>query len=212
MLEGNPAPMEIFEELSGKQGLTDAYFSAVLGIIAIITSAYAIRAVLRLRVEEDGLRADPVLATATPRVRWACSHLVFGLMVPAVILVVAGAIAGATYGAITGDVGGQVPRVLGAAIVQLPAVWVLTGFAMALFGIAPGQVGVSRVVLVACLILGQLGQILQFPQWALNLSPFSHVPMFPAAEIDPLPLVVLLVIAAALVAAGLVGFRRRDLR
>ncbi|MGH8915656.1 MAG: ABC transporter permease [Acidimicrobiia bacterium] len=210
MLEGNPQLQQIFEQLGGEQGLTDAYFSAVLGIIAIVTAAYAIRAVLRLRVEEEGLRADPLLATATPRTRWAWSHLVFGLVVPAMILALAGLFAGVTYGAITGDLGAQVPRVLGAAVVQLPAVWVLTGTAMALYGIAPRRVGLSWAVLVACLILGQLGQILRFPQWSLNLSPFSHVPRYPAQDIEALPLLVLLCIATALIATGLLAFRRRD--
>lgn len=211
MLEGNPQLAEIFEQMGGEQALTDTFFSAVVGIIAIISSAYAIRAVLRLRVEEEGLRAEPVLATATPRVRWAWSHLIFGVLGPVLILAVAGTLAGATYGAIIGDVGGQVPRVLGAAMVQLPAVWVLTGTTMALYGLAPSRVGLSWAVLVVCLVLGQLGQILQFPQWSLNLSPFSHIPFFPAENLEALPILILLAIAATLTAAGLVGFRRRDL-
>jgi ABC-2 type transport system permease protein len=211
MLDGNPQLAEIFEQLGGEQGLTDTFFSAVVGIIAIISSAYAIRAVLRLRVEEEGLRADPVLATATPRGRWAGSHLVFGVLGPVLLLAVAGIMAGATYGMIVGDVGGQVPRVLGAAMVQLPAVWVLTGTAMALYGLAPRRTGLSWAVLVGCLILGQLGRILQFPQWSLNLSPFTHIPLFPAESLEALPMVLLLALSAALVGAGLIGFRRRDI-
>jgi ABC-2 type transport system permease protein len=212
MLEGNPQLLEIFEQLGGEQGLTDAFFSAAVGIIALITSAYAIRAVLRLDVEEESQRAEPVLATATPRVRWVWSHLVFGLLGSALILLVSGALAGTTYGAIIGDVGGQVPRVLGAAMAQIPAVWVLTGATVALYGVAPRRTGLSWGILVACLVLGQLGQILQFPQWSLNLSPFSHIPLVPAEQLELLPMTVLLVIAGALLALGLVGFRHRDLR
>jgi ABC-2 type transport system permease protein len=210
MLEGNPQLMEIFEQLGGEQGLTDAFFSAAVGIIAIVTSAYAIRAVLRLQVEEEGLRAEPVLATATPRVGWAWSHLLFGVLGPVLILAMAGLVSGATYGAITGDVAGQATRVLGAAMVQVPAVWVLTGTAMALYGLAPSRTGLSWGVLVLSLILGQLGQILQFPQWTLNLSPFSHIPLFPAEDLEVLPLGILVAISAVLVGAGLAGFRRRD--
>ncbi len=210
MLEGNPQLLEIFEQMGGEQGLTDTFFSAAVGIIAIVTSAHAIRAVLRLLVEEEAQRADPVLATATPRVKWAWSHLWFGILGPAVILAVAGAVAGATYGAIIGDVGGSAVRVLGSAMLQLPAVWVLTGVTMALYGLAPARADLSWGVLVLCLILGQLGQILQFPQWSLNLSPFSHIPLYPAEEIEVLPLLVLTGIAAALIATGLVSFRRRD--
>jgi ABC-2 type transport system permease protein len=196
--------------MGGAQGLTDTFFSAVVGIIALITAAYAIRAVLRLDVEEEAMRAEWVLATATPRSRFAWSHLIFGLAVPVLILAVAGLVAGATYGAIVGDVADQAMRVLGAAMLQLPAVWILTGTAMALYGLAPNRVSLSWGVLVACLILGQLGQILRFPQWSLNLSPFTHIPVF-GDDIDVLPLAVLLVVAGLLIAAGLVGFRRRDM-
>ncbi len=211
MLDDSPQLAEIFEQLGGEQGLTDTFFSAAVGIIALISSAYAIKAVLRLRVEEESQRAEPILATATPRTRWAMSHLVFGLAGPVVILGLAGALAGATYGLIIDDVAGQVPRVIGAAMVQLPAVWVLTGAAVALHGLAPRFVGLSWGVLVACLLLGQLGQILQFPQWVLDLSPFTHIPLVPAEDLKALPLVVLLAVATGLIAAGLVGFRRRDI-
>jgi ABC-2 type transport system permease protein len=211
MLEGNPQLAQIIEQMGGEQGLTDTYFSFVVGVIALLAAAYAIRAVLRLRAEEDSLRAEPVLATATPRPRWAWSHLVYGLLGPVVILALAGFLGGLTYGVIGGDIAGQVPRVLAAAMVQLPAVWVLTGIAMALYGLAPGLVGLSWGALIACLVLGQLGQILQFPQWTLNLSPFTHTPNFPAQDIDVVPVVVLLSIALALIGAGLIGFRRRDI-
>jgi ABC-2 type transport system permease protein len=210
LIEGNPQLAEILEQIGGAQGLTDTYFATVVGIIAIVISAYAIRAVLRLDVEEEAHRAEYVLATTTPRHRFAWSHLVFGLVVPVVMLAVSGAMAGATYGAIVGDVGPQVPRVLGAAMAQLPAVWVLTGTTMALYGLAPRRVGFSWGVLVACVLLGQFGQILQLPQWSLNLSPFTHIPVVPSDDVEILPFAILLVAAGGLIAAGLFGFRRRD--
>jgi ABC-2 type transport system permease protein len=211
LLADNPQLREIFEQMGGSQTLTDAFFSAVVGIIALVATAYAIRSVLKLKVEEDSLRAEPVLATATPRARFAWSHLVYGLVGPALILAFAGALAGATYGAAIGDVSGPLPRVVAAAMAQLPAVWVLTGITMALYGIAPRLASLSWGVLVLCLILGQLGQILGFPQWSLNLSPFSHIPAIPAEDLVATPLVALMAVAVALLAAGLVGFQRRDI-
>jgi ABC-2 type transport system permease protein len=100
---------------------------------------------------------------------------------------------------------------VGVALAQLPAVWVLTGVAVALVGLAPRLTGLSWGVLVTCLLLGQLGQILQFPQWALNLSPFTHVQRIPAQSLDILPLGVLAALASLLTMAGLIGFRSRDL-
>ncbi|HEX9762905.1 MAG TPA: ABC transporter permease, partial [Acidimicrobiia bacterium] len=149
--------------------------------------------------------------TATPRWLWIGSHLAFGVLGPGLLLLVAGLTMGLSYGAVSGDTTGQAFRVLGVALAQLPAVWVLTGVAVALFGLAPRLTGLSWGVLVTCLLLGQLGQILQFPQWALNLSPFTHVSRIPAQSLDMLPLGVLAALASLLTLAGLIGFRSRDL-
>ncbi len=208
----NPQLAEIFERFGGEEAITDVFFSVAVSIIALVASAYAIRAVLRLRVEEEGMRAEPVLATGVTRLGWSSSHLVFGLLGPAVMLSLAALVAGLAYGVAVGDVGGEIWRALGSALAQLPAVWVLTGVAMALYGLAPRLVAVSWAVLVSCLLLGQLGEILQLPQWALDLSPFTHIPLIPVEELEVLPLAVLLVIALALTGAGLVGFRRRDIQ
>ncbi|MEX0667205.1 MAG: hypothetical protein WD313_02615 [Acidimicrobiia bacterium] len=86
----------------------------------------------------------------------------------------------------------------------------LTGATAALFGLIPRFTAVSWGLLVMCLIFGQLGQILQFPQWMLNLSPFTHLAMA-ASDVGVIPVVALTVIAAALLASGFVGFHRRDL-
>ncbi len=60
-------------------------------------------------------------------------------------------------------------------------------------------------------VVGYLGQILQFPDWMNNLSPFGHIPRLPAAGMNWTPLFLLTLVAAALVWLGLTGFRRRDL-
>lgn len=87
----------------------------------------------------------------------------------------------------------------------------LGGVATALFGLFPRFTALSWAALVACLLLGQLGEILQLPRWALNLSPFTHIPRLPAPDLELTPLIWLVGIAAAMFAAGLAGFRRRDL-
>jgi ABC-2 type transport system permease protein len=127
------------------------------------------------------------------------------------MLTLAALVIGLSYGAVVGDISGQATRIVGSALVQLPAVWVLTGLAMALFGLAPGMVAVSWGVLVAILIVGQFGQILQFPQWIINLSPFSHVPLLPAEDLEILPLALLGGLAVVLGTAGLIGTRNRDI-
>lgn len=67
-------------------------------------------------------------------------------------------------------------------------------------------------VLGGCLLLGELGPTLQQPQWALDASPFTHVPKLPGADAAPLPLGILVAVVAMLLAAGAVRIRQRDLQ
>ncbi|HET6773872.1 MAG TPA: hypothetical protein VFH36_11215 [Acidimicrobiales bacterium] len=190
--------------------LTDSYFATSLLMLAVITGGYAVSSALRPRSEETGGRAEPLLATALSRTQWAGSHLAMAVGGSTLILAATGAAMGATYGLIVGDAG-QVPRLTGAALGFAPALWVLAGLATALFGVLPrATVAVSWAVFAWCALVGFLGQLLDLPQWAMDVSPFEHVPELPAQGVEWPPLVVLTLIAAALATVGLAGLRRRD--
>jgi ABC-2 type transport system permease protein len=211
MASGNAQLKNLLEQLGGEKALSDAYIAGAMVIFALAAAGYAIQATLRLRAEEEGLRAELVLATAVGRWRWATSHLLFGLLGPAVALAAAGGAEGLVYGLVGGDVGRELPRVLAGALVQLPAVAVLSGIAMALFGLLPRLAPVSWAALAVSAFLVLLGPLMQLSQWVLDVAPFSHIPKVPGADVSATPLAWLLAVTAVLVAAGLVGFRRRDL-
>ena len=103
------------------------------------------------------------------------------------------------------------PRLLGAALVQLPAAWVLAGLGTALFGLAPRLAALAWAGLIACVVLLELGALFGLNQWIVDASPFAHVPKLPGTAFTATPLLWLTVVAAALAAAGLAGFRRRDI-
>ena len=212
LVDTSPQVRQAMVRLGGRAGLVNAYFGAILGLLGVIAAAYAVAATLRLRGEETGQRADPVLAAPVGRLRWAAGHLVIAAIGTAALLAAAGLFAGLTYGQRSGDVGRQLPRLLGAALVQVPAAWLVGAIALALFGLAPRlavPAGWTAVGVVAFLTL--FGPVLQFSHWVLDVSPFTHVPKLPGGAFTAAPLVWLTIVAAALIAAGLVGFRRRDL-
>jgi ABC-2 type transport system permease protein len=95
-------------------------------------------------------------------------------------------------------------------LVQLPAVWVLAGLAMLLIGVAPKAASAAWAGIAVVLLLMLVGPLLEFDQWALDLSPFTHVPHLPGASFTAVPLMNLTLIAAALGGAGLLALRRRD--
>jgi ABC-2 type transport system permease protein len=204
-----PQARQLITELGGQQGLTNAFLAAELGMLGVIVSAYGIQAALRLRTEEIAGHVEPVLATGTGRGRWMVSHIVVALAGSAVMLAGAGLTAGLTRAADTGRLA-DAWGVLGGALVQIPAAWVLIGIVVAVFGSAPRLVTAGWAALVLFLLLGELGPLLRLRQWVMDLSPFTDVPRLPGVPVTATPLVWLFLITGLLVTAGLAGFRRRD--
>lgn len=197
--------------LGGQPSLTDAYLAATMGIMGLVAAGYAISVVLRLRSDETAGRAEPVLATAVGRVRWAGGYLIVAAVGSALVLAAAGLGAGASYGLRAGDAGAQLPRLLGAALAQWPAVLAVTAVAVAVVGLAPGSsvtVGWTALAVAAVVLL--LGPALRLAQWVQDISPFTHVPKLPGGTVSGGPLAWLCVLGVALGAAGLAGLRRRD--
>lgn len=212
MLRDNPDMQEIFARLGGgADTIVDLYLAGVAGILALIAGGYGIQAALRMRVEEEGQRLEPVLATAVTRRRWLAAQVGFAFGGPSLALTVGGLAMGLAYGAISGDVAGQVPRAIAATMVQLPAVWLLTAIAVALFGIAPRSSGAAWGVFGLVVFITFIGALLGLGQWFMDLSPFTHIPALPGADLVMLPLVVLTGLVVSLVGAGFASFRQRDI-
>lgn len=182
----------------------------MVSLLAMVAAVFAILAVVRLRGEETSGRAEPVLATALDRYRWLTGHLTVALVGGTAVLLASGLGIGLTASASTGD-WSLLPGLLGAAAGYVPTVWLATGLALALFGWAPRALHLAWLVLGYGILIGMLGGLLQLPDWTFDLSPFTHVPQLPAAAMAWTPVLVLAAIAAALVAAGFAGFRRRGL-
>jgi ABC-2 type transport system permease protein len=195
---------------TGVGSLTDTYFATSFRVMALIASGFAIQAVLRMRSEELALRAESVLATPVSRWRWAASHLTIALAGSVALLVVAGLATGVAY-AIAGGPWSSVLRLLGAAVVYAPAMWLMIGMAVIVFGFAPRWVDVAWGILAACFVIGLLGVVLRLPDWVQKLSPFERTPPLPAANMAVLPFAVLTALAAVLILGALGGLRRRDI-
>jgi ABC-2 type transport system permease protein len=201
-----------FEDIIAQGGgsLTDAFFATSLLMLALIAGGFAISSTLRLRGEETGGGAEPLLATALSRTRWITSYLVVALAGSTALMAAAGLGMGLTYGIAAGDVGGQVGSLVGAAVAFVPALWVLIGVTVVLFGFAPRATAVAWGALAACFVIGLFAELFKLPDWVVDLSPFQHVPAMPSHGFALTPVVALTVVAAGLMAAGVLGFRRRD--
>jgi ABC-2 type transport system permease protein len=198
---------DLFAQAAGS--LIDNYLAISLLSMALIGSGFAIAAVLKMRSEETAGRLEPLLATALARPRWAAGYVGFAAAGTVAILAASGLGAGIADAANTGDLA-RVPLLVGSSIAIAPAVWCLIGLAVALFGLLPHGVGAAWAALGACYLAAFLGPLLGLPDWVMDISPFTHVPLLPAADVDWASLLALTAVAAALCAVGLVGFRRRN--
>jgi ABC-2 type transport system permease protein len=210
LVGSSPQAQQIFERLGGSHALTQAFLAAMAGMFAMVASLYGVQAVLRMRGEETAIRLEPVLATRVGKLRWAGSHLVFAFFGTAALLLSGGVFMGLANGLRTGDVGGSLTDTLAGMLVQLPAAWVVVALAVTIFGLLPGFSAAAWAVGALALLLSLFGPIVNLPQVVLDVSPFQHPPKLPGQEFTAAPLAWLLAVAVGALAAGLFGWKRRD--
>lgn len=205
----NEVIQDMMESIGGAT-LTESWLSMIIALLSIVCTIFAIIAALRPRREETSGRAESVLATALPRTRWVATHVVLAMGGGLGLLLVAGAGLGLGTAVASGDPG-YVGEILGAALAYAPALWLTAALAVAVFGLVPRAIGLAWALLCYAIFIVYLGGLLDLPDWMFDLSPYTHVPRMPAADFTATPLVILTALAAVLIAAGLAGFRRRDL-
>ncbi|GGO42668.1 ABC transporter permease [Streptomyces lasiicapitis] len=200
----NENTREIFERMGGQSGLTDAFLAAIVGMIGMVGALYVVASVLRLGAEETSGRAEPVLANAVGRLRWAAGHLVVAFAGAALIMLLAACGLGLGYGQDFGPI-------VGACLVQLPAIWLIGSLAVLLHGVSPQLAVAAWGVAGLALLIGWIGPALDLPQPVMNLSPFSHLPKLPGQDMAWSPVLLLTSLAVVFTAVGLAGLRRRDM-
>jgi ABC-2 type transport system permease protein len=205
----SPAAQEFLTKLGGVDALRDAFLAVEMGFAGVFAAAFGVQAAMRLRSEEAALRAEPLLATAATRTVWAWSHLTIAAAGAALLLLVVGVSAGVASAVQVGD-GGEVGRLVIAALVQIPAAWVFVGIVVVAFGLVPRLVVLGWVALIGSVLLGELGSLFELNQAVMDISPFAHVPRMPGGDFAAGPMFWLTAVAAGLVVLGLIGFRRRD--
>ena len=208
-LAENPQLQEFFG--AGENGaLVDAFLGTVMLLLGLLATGFATSAALRSRSEEGHGRAEPLLATALSRRRWAGSHLVVALGGGTLVMLGAATGVGLAASLERGEVT-WLADMLGAGAAHLPAMWLTVAVVAALYGTAPRVASWGWIVVVYAAVVGLMGDPLGMPDWARVLSPFHHVPQLPGDEVGLGALLALTLAAIALVAVGLAGFRRRDI-
>ncbi|MFE0348686.1 ABC transporter permease [Streptomyces griseoluteus] len=203
MMSGNAGARAVLERMGGRAEVTDTFLSAMIGMLGLVSALYVVSAVLRLSSEESSGRAEPLLACAVSRLRWAGGHLVIAFGGVVVLLLLAGLGLWAGYGERPG-------AVVGACLLQVPAAWTLGAVAVLLHGTVPRAAVAGWAVAGAVLLIGWVGPALDAPGWLLAVSPYDHLPKLPGARMEWGPVAALLGLTALLTGTGLAALRRRD--
>lgn len=195
--------------LATEEQLLFAFVEVLLLVLAFIGGVFGIQVVLRFHTEEDEGRAEWLLSAPLSRLAYAAPTVVLAAVGPALGMA-AGSAALATSARMAGSEL-DTAQVVAQGLAEVPALWLATAVALFLVGMAPRARAVAWLLLVYWLLLTMFGPVLEAPEWLMGTSPFHVVPNVTDSAPDWLPVVWTLVAAAGLTAAGLAGYRRRDL-
>ena len=204
-IRGNP---DVARLLAPGDRPADGFLSVVLLYLAVLATGYVVQSLGTLRREETDGRLEPQLAGTVGRVRWLGAHL--GVVAAGLVVLLGGSslvLALATAWS-TGDSGAVWPVVRGG-LAYVPAALVVGGIAVALLGMFPRALPAAWAVVGLVAFVGFLGAGLRMPGWLLDLSPTTHVGDPPVGPVALGGVAGLVAVAAVLLVAGTVGFRRR---
>lgn len=206
----SPGMQEFVRKLGGGGALVDSFTSFELSFAAIMTAVCGITLARRFGIEEQAGRIEPLLATAVSRTRALGAFVVVTLLGTTMLQVVLGFGFGVANGAQMHNFSG-LPKTLGAALVYLPAVWVIVGIAYALLALAPGWTNLGWLLIGAVIIVDEFGPMFSWPTAVLGVSPFHHVPHMPSSTMAWMPTLALTALAAVIGVLAFAQYRRRDL-
>jgi ABC-2 type transport system permease protein len=211
MFTDQPQITEMLRKMAGgTQVIRDAFFVAMLSIVATIVTMAGVMLLSRLRSEETDGRAEVMLATSTTRWRYALSTLVPAILLPVVLLVLTGA-SMPILQAMNDGSASLVSSLTKAALVLTPGIVLVLGFAMLLVGWQPRWYGLVWAVIGWSMLASWVFALFNPPDWLLRLQPWGYLPHLPSDPMRWGAFSIELGAGLAMVALGLLGYRRRDI-
>jgi ABC-2 type transport system permease protein len=210
-LEGEAA--EWYASFGGDADLLGAYWASMMQMAGMAVALYVVTLLLRLHHDEGQGTLESVLGTAASRLRWLGAYAV-NAVVGAVLLMLVFAVAmGIAGGQVLGGTAALLRDLVGASLVQIPAVGVLgAAVIVVVVGLPRWATGLSWALMLGVISVGPMfGPSLGLPTWLLDLSPFTHVPNAPAVAVTFAPVLALGLVCLVLAAAGVLFLRRRNL-
>ncbi|SDJ83508.1 ABC transporter permease [Sediminibacillus albus] len=191
--------------------LTEQFLTMLMTIMALISTVPALMVLFKLKSEENAGRIGHLLSRTISRKQLLASYFLVSVL-GGFVMLSCSALGIGLVGISVLDGGISLGTFYQAAIVYLPAIWLMIGFAVLLLGVIPKIAGLAWLYLGYSFVVVYMGGMLQLPNWLEKLTPFGYIPQFPVEEIGFANLSLLSLTAAILMAAGFAGFSKRDIQ
>ena len=205
--------VEIMRALVGMAGftITELFASMTNSMMGMITIVPVILIVLKAKSEEEAARSELILATSVSKREYLMWYTAFAFDMAIVIqLVLAIGLYVVGQGVIADPAELSLGFLLRANLVYVPALWVIIGLTVFIYGIKPKLTGIIWGYFAYTFVVVFFGRMGVFPEFLIHLTPMGFVPDLPVDDISALPLVVLTVIGITLSVLGIFFYDRRD--
>lgn len=203
-------PDMVIEVMGGHRDIVAAYLGFIALTLAFMAASFLILALQQLRSEEHSSRGELVLAAPVSRSIWLLSHYLVASGAMVAIMLVSGVLTGVGAAIVIGD-SVHIWNVTATMLSYIPAILVIGAAAVAFFGVQPRLLWVAWAIFGFTVMVGLFGELLNLPRAFILLSPFEHVAIVSLEPTNFAAMITSVGVAAALVAIGLTGVRRRNI-
>ncbi|MFC5602652.1 ABC transporter permease [Sporosarcina koreensis] len=207
---GNETFQQMLQQAEGAS-LVEQFIPMLMIVLSLIATVPPVLAMNKLRGEEKKNRLDHLLGRAVSRMRLIGSYAVLAV-VNGFVMISASALGLWSAATAVMEDGLEFGMVYKAAIVFYPAMLVMIGITAFLIGFLPRLTQLIWMYILYSFFVLYVGNLIQFPDWVGQLSPYGHVPQVPIEDAAFMPLFLLSSLAVGLLVTGVTGFRKRDLQ
>jgi ABC-2 type transport system permease protein len=189
----------------------DLFASMIMNMMALMAMVPVLLFVLRARAEERAIRTELLLAASVCKIKYLKG---FALMAFIAAPLLQFMLAVGLYGTGVAIVGPDIlsfTLLLEAALVYVPALWVMAAITILLVGVAPKAAGLIWAYFTFNFLLIFVGRMGDFPGWLLKTAPMGWVPQIPVDQTNWLVMGGMILVAFGLCMLGFECYRRRDI-
>ena len=208
LIAENPQIRELMDRLSS--GSQDANLApVVLAFTALGVAAYPISLLLRQSNDESEGRLELLLSTRMRRGHILGARVVEAFLGAFVLQVVVGTGVGIVGGLFADDHWQSFVDTFGNSLVTLPAIWFIAGLTALIVAWIPQYSWFAWLALAWCVVIGELGPLMNLPEWTQRFTPYWYNPEWPLST-QAWPAAVLMMLSLAMIIAAFLSFERRD--